>query len=135
MVSGCKICLTVRRKGECVQFLPLVVLLAVSPILIYLIWSLDRLITIEFEKFPEHWGADGRPFTSLRRRRDMPRTIRTWLATQRCMFVWLFVPPKWSKGDDEASRCARRLPVLFGLWVLVAMPLFALSGVVAAVFA
>ena len=117
------------------QFLPLVVLLAVSPVLIGLMRTFDRLVGIEFEQFPENWRADGRPHTLLWYRRNLPWTIRSWLATQRCALVWVFVTPKWSSGDTEASRCARRLRVLFRLWVLVAMPLFALSGIVVAAFA
>ena len=113
------------------QLLPLVVLLAVFPVLVSLMWTFDRLVRLEFEKFPENWTADGRPYPLLWKRRDMPRTIRSWLATQRCALVWPFVVPEWSYQDAEALRYARRLRVLFALWILVALPLFALSGIIA----
>ena len=117
------------------QFLPFLVLLAILPVLICLMWTFDRLVVIEFEQFPDIWVADGRPHTLLRPRRGMPRTIRSQLATWRCSLVWPFVPPTWSSEHAEASRCVRRLRVLFGVWVFGAVPLFALAGLVAVAFA
>lgn len=116
-------------------FIALVVFLGILPILLALLWTFDRLVGIEFTTFPENWRADGRPCTLLWPREDMPTTIRTKLAATKCSFVWVFVSPPWSRGHPEASRCARRLRVLFWLWNLVAMPLFALAAFLSAVLA
>src|ERR1700676_945324 len=114
------------------QFLPLVVLLPASPLVLFSMLAFDRLVVIEREQFPDAWKKDRRPFTSWRRRPDMPVTFLSWFATQRCMFVWLFVTPPWAREHAEASRYVRRMRTLVALWVFVAMPLFALSGLMSA---
>jgi hypothetical protein len=117
-----------------VQFLPLVVFLAIAPIVVLLMVTFDRLVRIEFEEFPLNWVADGKPYPLLWRKPDMPRTIGSWFATQRCALDWACAVPAWAEGHAEASRYARRLRVLFVLWVGGAMPLFVASGIVAAAF-
>jgi hypothetical protein len=115
------------------QFLPMAILLAGIPVCISLFWTFDHLVRIEFERFPGNWTADGQP-NSLFRPSIKRWSFRTWLATQRCAFTWSIVRPKWSSTDPEARRYARRLQALFGIWILVVIPLFAMSAYIAGPF-
>jgi hypothetical protein len=114
-------------------FLPLAILFAVSPLLLWLLWTFNRLVQVEFERYPEQWRADGRPLF-LPLRWDTRWTFRRWLATQRCALAWALRQPKWSHANSEVSKCARRLRILFWLWILVAIPVFAASAIVASQF-
>ena len=117
-----------------VQFLPLVVLLIFCPLVIFSMLAFDRLVRIEHNEFPEAWAADGKPYPSWRRGPDMRITPRSWFATIRGMFVWLFVTPLWARGHSEASYYLRRMRIFVALWNFVAMPLFILSALIAIAF-
>ena len=116
------------------QFLPLAVLLLGMPLIILATLSFDALVRAQLERHRESWVADGQPVTILQRHEQCSYGLRNWLATHRCLFVWLFVTPTWVRGDGEATRHLRRMRTCAAAWNLGAMPLFVLSAIAAVVW-
>jgi hypothetical protein len=119
------------------QFLPFIAMLAVSPLVIKAMMAFNRLVRIESERFPKDWVADGKPapFIWLRQAKDMPSTIRTSFATQRCALSWALMPPIWSKEHADARRYPRQLRMFFLLFNLIGVPICVLSALIASGFA
>lgn len=113
-----------------IQYLPLIVLLAACPLVIFSMKTFDQLVRLEQERYPEQWEADGRPMPRFGVRSRLVTTFRSSFAAQKCNFVWLFVTPGWAKEDVEARQLLRRMRILVALWNLVAMPLFLVSAFV-----
>jgi hypothetical protein len=118
-----------------VQLLPLFVMLAASPLIIVQMRAYNQLVRIGLERYHEDWVDEGRP-QMLPFRFGSRRTLsmRSWLSTQRCMFTWLLVPPKWCRWNTEAARWATRMRLCFVLFILVALPVFVLSALIASAY-
>lgn len=117
-----------------IQYLPLVVLLATCPLVIFSMKTFDQLVRLEQERYPAQWEADGRPLPRFGVRSRIVTTLRSSFAAQKCNFVWLFVTPRWVKEDVDARQLLRRMRILVALWNFVAMPLFLLSALVSVAY-
>jgi hypothetical protein len=107
-----------------VQLAPILLLGMGAAILLPAFAAFDGLVKREYELHPNEWEADGQPYGMFWRpqhRWFVP--LRSGWATQRCMLVWLFRTPRWTLGDDDATRLLRRLRRLTLAWNL-AMILF-----------
>ena len=122
------------RPTRPMQFLPLAVVILAAPLVILSALSFDAMVLIEVDRYRETWVADGMPLPLYREHERFSWSFRSWLATNRCLLVWLFAPPDWMREDADASRYLRRFRICNAAFALVAMPLFALSGIVAAVW-
>lgn len=114
-----------------IQYLPLIVLVAACPLVIFSMRTFDQLVRLEQERYPEQWVADGRPEARFGVRSKLVRPFRSSFAAQKCNFVWLFVTPRWVREDVDARQLLRRMRILVAVWNLVAMPLFLVSALVA----
>jgi hypothetical protein len=109
---------------------PAFIMLISLPLLVLAFLSFDAAIVILRNRHKDAWIADGMPFTAYRDREQFTHGFSSVLATNRCLFMWLFKTPTWAVNDEEALSQLHRLRLFVGLWNFVAMPLFAISMVV-----
>ncbi len=111
---------------------PVVVVLLVADLLwAFATW--DRIIKLEFQKYPVEWQKDGKPpgyfwktppsaYSSYW---DRLRAIwhRGWLIS-----AWLFRSPAWARSDAKASGLLIRFRLLVAIWNLsILLPLITLA--------
>jgi hypothetical protein len=94
------------------------------PILLMAFVSFDRLVLLQRACHGEAWERDGRPQSFFLRSEATERSLRSWLATQRCSLTWLFKAPQWAQDDPDARLPLARFRLFVGIWNLVVMPLF-----------
>ena len=111
------------------QFIPIAVFILGLPILIRAFLAFDHLVAVERSQYPAAWESDGRPRPILRGMFRTKASLAGWLATQRCLFIWLFRTPSWASADPTAQATLRRLRVAAAIWNLVVMPVFALTAI------
>ena len=85
-------------------------ILAILPVVIASIrtgMAFDRILRIEYERYPTEWEKDGKPAgfsydpiqTPFKRSSPMDRVFRKWLRTT----------PEWACHDPDAVRALRHL--------------------------
>lgn len=109
--------------GGC--WLPLAVLVVGLSVLLSAFHAFDRSVTIQRDKYPEAWDADGRPHPFNPFSRGWSRSVRSGWAMQRCSMAWTFRAPDWARADAEAARWLERMRRSTVIWILVVMPLYA----------
>ena len=93
--------------------------LLLVPLLLILLWAFityDSIVRIEYAEFTEEWKREGEPVGMIWKPEGYRRTLRSGLATQRCMLVWLFKNPSWANSSENAVRLLRRYCVLVLGW-------------------
>ena len=98
---------------------PLLLLAMALTVLFPCLLTFDALVRREHDLYLAQWEADGRPqgmFWRTERARYSLASFRSGFATQKCMFVWLFVTPYWIEHDEEARRLLRRVRWLTLAW-------------------
>jgi hypothetical protein len=114
------------------QVLPFLVLLLGFPVLLRAFLAFDALVILERDSHPDEWERDGKPRPMFRRIHTFPSSLRSGIAAQRGMMVWVFRPPAWATADATARMHLRRLRRTVAFWNLALFPLFLLSALAAA---
>ena len=108
------------------MLLALAVFIAVAIVVVAMI-SCDRLVTIERDRSPEQWEADGSPIPMLRRHAGTTPDLLRMFATTRCCFTWIFSTPKWARSDPNARRLLLRIRLLLVVWTFAAVPVLVVT--------
>ena len=69
------------------------------------------LIRIEYERYRDHWDADGRPADYFG---SVPGKYSSRMAVG---IAWVFSTPNWMKRDSKARRIVAAYRLLFVLWL------------------
>ena len=86
----------------------------------------DRLIRLEFERYPDEWVKDGKPVGAFYRPAgtSLFQNASTWAVGK-----WARRPPQWILEDGDARIALKRyrflcllVPVAFGLFLVAGMP-------------
>ena len=67
------------------------------------LFTVDRLVRLQYASHRQAWEADGKPNGMLFRPPESEGMRSSW-ALQRCMFVWSFKTPEWIRQDRRALR-------------------------------
>jgi hypothetical protein len=68
----------------------------------------DRLVKFEYENYKGYWEKDNKPlgYFWLPDPLDAPTlyflNVKSFRATQKCLFIWIFVTPTWVPNDSVA---------------------------------
>ena len=80
-------------------------------------WMFDKLVRSEYASHREDWEQDGKP-SGFFFHPPETQTPGSWLAFQRCTFVWLFKTPEWMRQDERTLRWVFWLRVSVLTWNL-----------------
>jgi hypothetical protein len=67
------------------------------------LFTVDRLVRLQYAFHRQAWEADGKPNGMLFRPPESEGMSSSW-ALQRCLFVWSFKSPEWMRQDQKALR-------------------------------
>jgi hypothetical protein len=74
---------------------------------IWALWGFNRLVDLEFSRFPDRWVADGRP-NGGKLSRAQASFWRSGFARNRVISDWLVKTPGWVRGNPEAESLLAR---------------------------
>ena len=75
----------------------------------------DKLIRLEFERYPAEWEKDGKPIGSIYRP-GVPSFRNTFgTASSGTVLKWSFHPPRWIIEDAEALAALKRYRLMSAL--------------------
>ena len=99
--------------------IPVTLLVLALTLLLPSFLAFDRLVRLEHDSHLDAWEEDGRPNGMFwRAPGSYWSQLRSGFASNRCMFVWLFRTPQWTRGDDQATHLLRTLRWFVLAWNL-----------------